>query len=633
MANLGNLIVRGVTRILGDAYANKFIGNLQGNADTATSAIKASTADSATSATSANKASIATAVQDYGTSDYREIKIGYLGNGLSSSDITHAVGFTDSGTKIKDISKDEFRNWLATANGTWPITVSNATNAWNAEYANHLNVTYGNEFRFGNISSDQTTLWFNYANPDGTQNNVSTYYFGNGKHEANSTIIAAQFAGNAASASTISVGQGTANVYRSVYFADNSSVNSVVVDSKLKYNPSSGDLKVNKINNGVPITDLTIGSQSVAYATNADLATNANAVNGVSLTWSGEITSSQWIAAWESGTSIRTMSAYNTFISMCSYLDEGSSDVTDGTMFITSYATDNGFDDPNGKNKPYKRKASFLWNYINNKCSNIYATQSWVNSNFYTCSESNNRYIQSETDPVWTAAKENYYTKNECDNRYIQSEIDPIWIADKGNYYTKTECNNKFQLKGTYLTNENLQGYATQEWVRGEEYLYRSGGTMDARAEIGITTKLFIGNSTSSDTCYTKFNCILHGGGDESNPNWVIRDNGYSEFKSSVSANSFYASSDIRLKNILDDINIDFDKLKLIPKKYYTWKGSDILQLGTIAQDIQKIYPEVVSKNENGYLSVDYSKLSIIALAAIDKLNERIKELECQIKL
>ena len=633
MANLGNLIVRGVTRILGDAYANKFIGNLQGNADTATSAIKASTADSATSATSANKASIATAVQDYGTSSYREIKIGYSGNGLSSSDITHAVGFTDSGTKIKDISKDEFRNWLATASGTWPITVSNSSNSANADYANHLNVNYGNEFRFGNISSNQTVLWFNYANPDGTQNNVSTYYFGNGKHEANSTIIAAQFAGNAASASTISVGQGTANVYRSVYFADNSSVNSVVVDSKLKYNPSSGDLKVNKINNGVPITDLTIGSQSVAYATNADLATNASAVNGISLTWSGEITSSQWIAAWESGTSIRAISAYNTFISMCSYLDEGSSDVTDGTMFITSYATDNGFDDPNGKNKPYKRKASFLWNYINNKCSNIYATQSWVNSNFYTCSESNNRYIQSETDPIWTAAKGNYYTKTECNNRYIQSETDPVWNAAKRNYYTKTECNDKFQPKGTYLTEQNLQGYATQEWVRGEEYLYRSGGTMDARAEIGITTKLFIGNSTSPDTCYTKFNCILHGGGDESNPNWVIRDNGYSEFKSSVSANSFYASSDIRLKNILDDINIDFDKLKLIPKKYYTWKGSDILQLGTIAQDIQKIYPEVVSKNENGYLSVDYSKLSIIALAAIDKLNERIKELECQIKL
>lgn len=99
--------------------------------------------------------------------------------------------------------------------------------------------------------------------------------------------------GNAASASTIAVGQGTADAYRSVYFADNSSVNSVVVDSKLKYNTSSGDLKVNKINNGVPITDLTIGSQSVAYATSAGSATNSNTVNGISLTRNGEITSSQ----------------------------------------------------------------------------------------------------------------------------------------------------------------------------------------------------------------------------------------------------------------------------------------------------------------------------------------------------
>ena len=101
--------------------------------------------------------------------------------------------------------------------------------------------------------------------------------------------------------------------------------------------------------------------------------------------------------------------------------------------------------------------------------------------------------------------------------------------------------------------------------------------------------------------------------------------------KSSESEDMY--TSKIQLSDGNNKAVLDFDKLKLIPKKYYTWKGSDILQLGTIAQDIQKIYPEVVSKNENGYLSVDYSKLSIIALAAIDKLNERIKELECQIKL
>lgn len=945
MANLGNLIVRGVTRILGDAYANKFIGNLQGNADTATSAIKASTADSATNAVSANKASIATAVQDYGTSDYREIKIGYNGSGLSSSDITHAVGFTDGGTKIKDISKDEFRNWLATASGIWNISITGnaatATNAdklgniaannyfkdrdaifnseWSGKYLwtlwdNHLyaadkrlaitltgttstnfsllfdgsfessvsiteakavlhirSTTEGNVWTEGlpygdfyvvfyNSDAENITgrVYCNYAS-QGTGwhdltvthvgphiwklNNVyyqlsdleititkpvssasidlcqvlhvverspSPYYAAvMSKYcdqKTNYNIEAAKFIKTGGTSSQFLKADGSvdSNTYSKsdhkhsfsditpgvatigdganrLMFRTNSSYkngiyystsgnealvfgtitpitswifattdpttqtawtsltpslqikNGRVTINKLianntdasynldvngsvnattlyengvrvsvnghthDYLPLNGGTMTNPINfsynnngdcnvsrgsgfsmffntqsdadvtnQGFPcsyssvvsfmtgycgmqfanyggtndnrlffrnISDKDVwtpwytlihsdnynayapkldgtgasGTWGISITGNAATASNASAVNGVSFTWDGEITSSQWIAAWESGTSIRTMSAYNTFISMCSYLDEGSSDVTDGTMFITSYATDNGFADPNGKNKPYKRKASLLWNYINNKCSNIYATQSWVNSNYYTCSESDSRYIQSETDPVWTAAKVNYYTK--------------------------TECNNKFQPKGTYLTERNLQGYATQEWVRGEEYLYRSGGTMDARATIGITTKLFIGNSTSSDTCYTKFNCILHGGGDESNPNWAIRDNGYAEFKSSVSANAFYASSDIRLKNILDDINIDFDKLKLIPKKYYTWKGSDILQLGTIAQDIQKIYPEVVSKNENGYLSVDYSKLSIIALAAIDKLNERIKELECQIKL
>lgn len=889
MANLGNLIVRGVTRILGDAYANKFIGNLQGNADTATSAIKASTADSATNATSANKAAIATAVQDYGTSDYREIKIGYNGSGLSSSTIETAVGFTDSGTKIKDISKDEFRNWLATASGIWPITVSNSYNSTNADYANFLNVNYGNEFRFGNISSDQTVLWFNYANPDGTQNNISTYLFGDGKRGTNSTIEAAQFTGNAATATKLQTARtiwgqsfdGTGNVSGAMTGVTDITASGVIYSNK--YNNSGnasvaafiinkdGDYfgigtslgSVSNVGFGLTaniygtwkrelmtitndgnvgicttspsyklhvagdiytttgfkkegssdsyvllgggghkvVSDFATSSEvvtslgtsgnyltwtkngstnniTVPYATNTDtvdgyhisdnynlpyknitnltctpssiagdywyvkiliqysyqgivnqkmylIASYSNLMTKAELQVYGYYLGYKYTASWYNEDTITgiastrqdasqviwlrmkkpiqyegvipdgSISIYSNYIASAEVITSAPSGViftdtlqSDGQHILsgdikaesfkkngsddnyvllgggghkaisdfatTSWVNDNFYTYSESDNRYIQSETDPIWTadkvnyYTKTECNNKfqlkgeylteqnlqgYATTTWVNSNYYTCLESDSRYIQSETDPVWTAAKGNYYTKNECNNRYIQSETDPVWTAAKSNYYTKTECDNRYQPKGTYLTEQNLQGYATQEWVRGEEYLYRSGGTMDARAEIGITTKLFIGNSTSSDTCYTKFNCILHGGGDESNPNWVIRDNGYAEFKSSVSANAFYASSDIRLKNILDDINIDFDKLKLIPKKYYTWKGSDILQLGTIAQDIQKIYPEVVSKNENGYLSVDYSKLSIIALAAIDKLNERIKELECQIKL
>lgn len=52
-------------------------------------------------------------------------------------------------------------------------------------------------------------------------------------------------------------------------------------------------------------------------------------------------------------------------------LTEGTSDVTDGTMFVSSYASDNGFSDTNAVNKPYKRKFSHVWNYIKEKISSI----------------------------------------------------------------------------------------------------------------------------------------------------------------------------------------------------------------------------------------------------------------------
>jgi hypothetical protein len=52
------------------------------------------------------------------------------------------------------------------------------------------------------------------------------------------------------------------------------------------------------------------------------------------------------------------------------------------------------------------------------------------------------------------------------------------------------------------------------------------------------------------------------------------------------------------------------------------------LQIGTSAQDIRKVYPELVSEDNNGHLTVDYARLSLVALSAIDKLDERISKIE-----
>ena len=70
--------------------ANKFIGSLDGNADTATKA---------------------TGVTDYNNSG-RLIQVGWEGDGLNTSNLTHIAGYADDGTKIKDVSKDVLKSWL-----------------------------------------------------------------------------------------------------------------------------------------------------------------------------------------------------------------------------------------------------------------------------------------------------------------------------------------------------------------------------------------------------------------------------------------------------------------------------------------------------------------------------------------
>ena len=71
------------------------------------------------------------------------------------------------------------------------------------------------------------------------------------------------------------------------------------------------------------------------------------------------------------GSAAKTVTTSN-FISQ---LPEGMSTVTDGTMLITSYASDSGFADTNAVNVPHKRKAIHLWEYIKEKTDSLYATK------------------------------------------------------------------------------------------------------------------------------------------------------------------------------------------------------------------------------------------------------------------
>jgi hypothetical protein len=91
---------------------------------------------------------------------------------------------------------------------------------------------------------------------------------------------------------------------------------------------------------------------------------------------------------------------------------------------------------------------------------------------------------------------------------------------------------------------------------------------------------------------------------------------GNGKFSGTVTATSFFQSSDRRLKNI---IKRDGDVI------YYTWKDKrdNKIHIGYIAQRVRAKNPDQVNKDDKGYLSVNY----------IEILVEKIRNLEKEIEL
>ena len=145
------------------------------------------------------------------------------------------------------------------------------------------------------------------------------------------------------------------------------------------------------------------------------------------------------------------------------------------------------------------------------------------------------------------------------------------------------------------------------------------GGTRDWEA----TDRLFVlGNGTGSSTASRTDALIIYKNGDAlANGNWT--------------GSSFNKISDEKLKVNIKSISSDLNKLLALKPRQFEYKNDPhTIQYGFVAQELEKIYPELVQRipGSNHLKSIDYMGLLPLLVEAIQKQQTEIDYLMRQIQ-
>jgi hypothetical protein len=85
-------------------------------------------------------------------------------------------------------------------------------------------------------------------------------------------------------------------------------------------------------------------------------------------------------------------------------------------------------------------------------------------------------------------------------------------------------------------------------------------------------------------------------------------------------------SSDARLKSNIVSLGSTLSRLLLIDGKSYEMKGKQ--KIGVLAQEIKEVFPELVSKDDNEMLAVNYQGLVPVLINALKEQDDKISRLE-----
>ena len=97
-----------------------------------------------------------------------------------------------------------------------------------------------------------------------------------------------------------------------------------------------------------------------------------------------------------------------------------------------------------------------------------------------------------------------------------------------------------------------------------------------------------------------------------------------------VHASGFFKESDIRLKSNIVPLNHTLDQICNIPTVEFDMHDKHLI--GTVAQNLENNFAEIVNTDSDGMKSVDYCMLGVVAIEGVKLLRQEIEDLKKQIQ-
>ena len=207
-----------------------------------------------------------------------------------------------------------------------------------------------------------------------------------------------------------------------------------------------------------------------------------------------------------------------------------------------------------------------------------------------------------------------------------------VVVADSNGYIHNNYFNSIDDTSSTGLT--YIMGKFGDNYLRSASAAkvatFISGQTMNiAGTATNATNSAVTDDTTTNATHYPNFVAGTSGNQAEKVSSTKFTFNPSTGLLTSTDYNS---SSDKRLKKNIKTVDNALDKVMALRGVSFDWKEGGAKAIGLIAQEAEKVIPEIVSKDDNGYLGIKYNNLIGVLVEAIKDQQEQINILKKQIE-